>query len=199
MSSEIRFYIYEQAIGPYLYIGKGQRSRYRSISSRTRGRLYKHAVEKYGLSRCEILAEFALESEALAAEIEAIAAAVSAGKKILNLTRGGDGISGFRHTASTRKDISTKQLNRSSERKREIQEKRAATLATRTQEERNEANRKRSEKLKGRPKPPFTNEHRQRLSLAHIGNSPSNKGVPKTPEEIARRTATRRANKNGSY
>ena len=193
------FYTYRQTIGPYSYIGKGCHRRYLDTSSRTRGRRYRNAVGKYGLTSSEIIRYHTSEAEAFLDERRLIAEAWAKGERLLNQTEGGEGASGYRHDEETKRRISQVQRARNFRDKQSIRQKFLDTMNAKATEEMAEIRRKQSEANKGRPKPPFSDEHRKNLSLAHLGKPPANKGVPKPREEIARRTATRRANKAGAY
>lgn len=199
MQTDRRFYTYLQVIGPYTYIGKGCGKRYLSACPKTRGRLYRHAIEKYGLKKAEILHFYESEEEAFRDEIRIIADLRAIEVKLLNLSRGGDGASGYRQDEETRIKIRNTRASWGEEKKKQIRHKFLATMNAKSAVEKAEIRRKQSEANKGKPKPPISDEHRKNLSLSHLDKSPANKGVPKSAEEIARRTATRRENNSGNY
>lgn len=149
------FYTYRQTIGPYVYIGKGCDRRYLETSPRTRGRRYKHAIAKYGLTASVIVSYYASETEALLVERRLIAEARSRGERLLNQTDGGDGISGYRHDETTKLRISEVQKSRDPEHKELIKQRFLTAMNAKSAVERAAIRRKQSEANKGKPKPPF--------------------------------------------
>ena len=86
------------------YIGKGTQKRMRDRSNRSR--YWHNIVNKAGGYITKIVAANLFEREALSFEKLLIAKLRNAGASICNLTDGGDGISGYRHTEETRRKFS---------------------------------------------------------------------------------------------
>lgn len=96
--AEFYVYVHRRAdTGGVFYVGKGQGSRAHSHADRNRH--WRHIVEKHGRT-VHILADKLTEEEAFQQEIEVIAAHRSAGVALVNMTNGGEGVSGLRRTDS---------------------------------------------------------------------------------------------------
>ena len=98
------FYIYlhcKPDLTPF-YVGKGSGKRSHDFCGR-RNKHHKNIVAKYGAENIDVLV-FQRESEiqALADEIQWIKVLRDAGYELVNLTNGGEGTSGYRHTVETR-------------------------------------------------------------------------------------------------
>jgi hypothetical protein len=101
------FYVYvhrTQDLGGIFYVGKGKRSR--AVEIRKRSKLWDNIVAKHGGFSHEIVARFDAEEEAFAHERFLIAGLRVTGVRLANLTDGGDGPSGYRHTPETKAKIS---------------------------------------------------------------------------------------------
>lgn len=85
--------------GAVFYIGKGSASR--AHSSRGRSEYWSRIVKKAGRT-VEILAPWRTEREAFDHEVFLISCFRSMGAPIVNMTDGGDGMSGHRHTEETK-------------------------------------------------------------------------------------------------
>jgi len=91
------FYVYahlRQSDGSAFYIGKGQRSR--AWWRHSRSEWWNHIALKHGVD-VHIVAANLTEDEALNFEKVVIAGLRDSGVDIINLTDGGDGVSGYRH------------------------------------------------------------------------------------------------------
>ena len=99
------FYVYIHSradTGEPFYVGKGTGRRLRSTSGRSE--YWRRIVAKHGL-RAEIVAQFEVESDAHAHEIEAIKTLRAFGFTLCNLTDGGEGASGYKHDAESKRKI----------------------------------------------------------------------------------------------
>lgn len=88
--------------GHVFYIGKGKGRR--AWVTHNRNKHWANIANKHG-HRVHILAEFAEEAEAFKHERELIEVARLAGLPLCNLTDGGDGTSGWHHSAETKLKI----------------------------------------------------------------------------------------------
>lgn len=82
--------------GSIFYVGKG--SAKRAHSSAGRNVAWKRTVAKYGSFKTEILASWSNEKEAFDHEIFLIDTFRGMGHKLVNISSGGEGSRGFRHT-----------------------------------------------------------------------------------------------------
>jgi len=89
--------------GNLFYIGKGQRNRAYKLNRRNSK--WKNIVAKYGTPKIEILSRWGTESEALDHEKFLIACFKDLGFNLCNLTDGGEGISGYKHTEKTKEKV----------------------------------------------------------------------------------------------
>lgn len=87
------------------YVGKGQGCRRNKTHGRSK--FWKNIVKKSGGFYSEIIAQNLTEEEAFSFEKLLILKLKEEGAKLCNLTDGGDGVSGHRHTKETREKIST--------------------------------------------------------------------------------------------
>jgi hypothetical protein len=100
--AEARFYVYvhrQADTGEVFYVGKGQGKRAHSHADRNRH--WHHVVEKHGRT-VHMVAEGLTEEQAIQQEIALIAERRSAGTRLVNLTSGGQGLSGHIDTEETR-------------------------------------------------------------------------------------------------
>jgi group I intron endonuclease len=129
---------------------------------RTATPLYR-AMRKYGLENFTFSIIDEHEDERYALDIlepKWITYYKDLGKRLYNLTDGGDGLSGYNHTNETKEKISRANSGRapSPEVRKRISEKLKGNVLS------EDARRKISEKNKGRPKPPRSDEHCKKLS-----------------------------------
>lgn len=96
--------------GAVFYIGKG--SRRRAHEARGRSSYWTRVATKHGYS-VEIVASWHTEQEAFDHEVFLIACFRDMGAPLVNLTDGGDGMSGHRHSPETKARMRAKALGRS--------------------------------------------------------------------------------------
>ena len=111
------FYVYEHwrpDVNSCFYVGKGQRKRaYRMDRRNQRHMNIQSALAVAGLSvEVRIIAEDLTEDEAFCMERERIVMWRTLRTALCNATDGGDGVSGFSHSAETRKKISDAHVGR---------------------------------------------------------------------------------------
>lgn len=93
---EFYTYAHSKPDGTIFYIGKGRKKRAYDLIKRNV--YWKRVVEKYGIPTVEILANWKTEKEALDHEVLLISCFKDMGYKLTNLTDGGEGSSGFKHS-----------------------------------------------------------------------------------------------------
>ncbi len=111
-SGEPRFYTYihrREDNGEVFYIGKGIGDRCKS--HKNRNKYWERIVNKYGII-IEIAAKFETEEEAFSHEKYLISQYRGTGARLCNLTDGGDGPCGYRHTEETRQKLSSMQIGK---------------------------------------------------------------------------------------
>lgn len=89
-------YAHYKPEGGLFYIGKGAKNR--AYDMKMRNVYWKNVVAKYGQPIVEILANWKTEQEALDHEKLLISSFKDMGFKLANLTNGGEGVSGYKHT-----------------------------------------------------------------------------------------------------
>lgn len=99
------FYVYKHTWENtnYIYIGKGKKDRYKTTSKRNV--FWKNITAKYGTPLMEIITDSLAENEAFDIEIKTIKSLENTDFILVNLTNGGEGISGYSHTEETKKKI----------------------------------------------------------------------------------------------
>lgn len=97
-------YTHSKPTGEVFYVGKGTVKRSKAVDNRNRH--WRNIVNKYGFE-VKIIAEYAQEAEALRHEIELIAKYRTGGIKLVNVTAGGEGVSGYVHSEDSRKKMSS--------------------------------------------------------------------------------------------
>lgn len=197
-----RYYVYQHRkadTGDIFYVGKGKERRL--VCKHNRNPHWLRTVNKHGFI-CEVIGEFDDESEALSVERKVIAEYRAAGTQLVNLTDGGEGVSGLKHTEATKQTIS------------EIKKKQTVTPEARAKI--SEANKKRyldpheryrcTAHLKGKPShrrgKTLSQETRQKMSASRTGKqcsaearkkiSEANQGKIRTQEQRSRLAALRR-------
>lgn len=87
--------------GEVFYVGKGCAGR--ASRSDSRNNYWNNIVEKHGGFDVEVIAENLTEAEALKFEVALIKGLRKTGANLCNLTDGGEGISGFKHSEETKR------------------------------------------------------------------------------------------------
>ena len=106
------FYIYEHIrpdTNAIFYVGKGNGSRHKS--TKDRNSQWKSIVEKVGGFKARIIVKDIDEELSLLAERERIDQLKRLGVKLCNLTSGGQGVSGLKHTDNSKKKMSESRKN----------------------------------------------------------------------------------------
>jgi len=98
--------------GRLFYIGKGSSER-RAHYMQGRNNYWKKIVAKYGTPEVQILANWNTEEEAFSHEALLISCFRDMGFELANLTDGGDGTSGYKHTEEHRKKNSLARIGKS--------------------------------------------------------------------------------------
>jgi len=155
------------------YVGKGKKHRLNESSNRNR--YWHNIVNKVGY-KAEIVCDNLSEEQALQLEKDLISKYKLLNYNLCNMTDGGDGISGYKHTNQTKKILVELNKNRQPD-----------TAETRI---------KKGLAWKGKKRKPFTEEHKEKLRQARkkqIMNkvteetkrkiSLSNKGKKRTEEQ----------------
>jgi hypothetical protein len=166
--------------GGVFYIGKGKAWR---ANMTNRNKMWKAIAEKHGFS-VHIASNWKTEKEAFDHEIFLIDCFRSMGCKLANMTDGGDGWSGGRHTEEHKQRIREKMMGRVIS--EETKQRMSAAAKARKKREDNvfyapsatldqlaEWHKKSSEAQVGRK---FSEEHRAKISAAGIGRVSANKG-----------------------
>lgn len=97
-------YAHTKPDGTIFYIGKGKGRRAWDVSHRNQ--FWKNTVTKYGGFNHEILANWDTEEEAFSHEVLLISCFKDMGYKLVNLSDGGEGSSGYKYTEDQRKNRS---------------------------------------------------------------------------------------------
>lgn len=154
MSDNIKFYyVYLHKkfdTDEVFYVGKGKGARYKS--NRNRNKHWHNVVNKHGL-KYEILVSSIDEELAMLCEIELIDKYKKLNICLCNYTNGGDGVSGYKHTAETIEKM--KQIQR----QRVINSLHVGTRGMK-----------------------FSEESKLKMSIAKRGKLPPNAGIPHTEE-----------------
>lgn len=110
------FYTYIHArpdadVGGVFYVGKGTRSR--AFDFTRRNMYHQHLIDKHGSDSIGVgLLECSGEDIALSLEKGLIKCLKRMGVNLANMTEGGEGVSGYRHTEAARKAMSEKRSGR---------------------------------------------------------------------------------------
>ncbi|HEX3747589.1 MAG TPA: NUMOD3 domain-containing DNA-binding protein [Bryobacteraceae bacterium] len=106
-------YTHARPDGRVFYVGKGTERRANHLGPSQRTIWHARAVKKYGRANIKIrFMPCASEAEALMEEIRLIAEYRAKGTKLINITDGGDGVSGLKHTDSAREKVRQANLGR---------------------------------------------------------------------------------------
>jgi len=106
------FYVYEHTrndTGLVFYVGKGCGQRLNSLNNRNRH--WNYIVNKSGGFKAKIISKNIDEELILLAEQERIDQLKKLGYKLCNITNGGEGISGLKHTEESKKKMSDSRKN----------------------------------------------------------------------------------------
>ena len=114
-----KYYVYKHTFeNNSIYIGKGTNNRaYRFDKSRSGSRRWMNAYNKYGKPSVDILCYGLSETDSLEFEEFVISEYRDSGYDLCNLTDGGEGVSGYRHTDNTKKLLRNIALSLSDEQK----------------------------------------------------------------------------------
>ena len=175
------FYVYEHIrldTNAIFYVGKGSKSRINS--KRNRNFYWNNIVSKAGGFEIKILLETEDEEFALFAEKEAIDVYKRRGIKLANLTDGGEGITGLKHSEASKEKMRQHALLRkpykhTEESKEKIRKANTGVIFT------EERKRKIAEKAKGRKMPEHVKEILKKRKFKH------------NPETIAKMREIQRA------
>lgn len=171
------FYVYihrRLTDGLVMHVGKGKRRRAWATSGRNKRWTY--TARKHGIS-VEIYKSCMSENCALTLERIAIHHYKSLGHPLTNLTDGGGGTSGWKHSDETRKTISDKGKGRKPTEKQ--------LLALRINDGKpfsDETRRKMSDAKLGKPRGPMAQEVKDKISASHMGIRPSEETLVKLRE-----------------
>lgn len=95
------YYVYRHTFNnSYQYIGKGKNERAYKTSGRSK--LYSNILNKYGTPNIEIIHNDLSEKQSFILEIEEINNCKQNNIKLINLTNGGEGVSGFKHSEESK-------------------------------------------------------------------------------------------------
>lgn len=181
-------YVIQNILTGASYVGKANNverrwMRHKGDYKKCEGYLYR-AMRHYGIENFEIRIVDSHEDEEYVLNVLEsawICKLRNEGIVLYNLTNGGDGLSGHKHSAETIKKMSDSQRGRPVS--NEVRQKIAASLLGRQPSE--EARRKISEAHRGKSKPPRSSEHCQRLSDVAKARGPmSNEQKTKISESM---------------
>lgn len=117
------FYVYRHTFANgYIYIGKGKNER--AYKTSERNKFYNNILKKYGKPLIEILFNNLAEKESFKVEIEQISIHKTNGFKLLNMTNGGEGVSGFKHSELSKAKMKINTSFRNPEVRKKISESR---------------------------------------------------------------------------
>lgn len=159
------FYVYEHLrkdSGECFYIGKGKQGRYTSIKGRNE--YWNRVVKKAGGFTAKIIASNLTEQEAFNFEILMIDGAKKAGAILSNISSGGKGSTGFRHTEKHKAAIRARMQVENPMSNPDIKKKHRDAVKIAMQ--RPEVRKKQKESRLGKK---LSEAHRANLSKAHIG------------------------------
>ena len=188
------FLVYEHwrpDTGKCFYVGKGKKRRSHSFEPRNSryGRIIKKLRQNGFSPEIRIVRQHLTETEAFELEIATISLWRARGIEIANYTNGGDGASGYTHTAATKKVLRQKAIGRKrSPEMRELRSKPRAPHSSKTRAKMSAsakvAQKKRFDKVKGTKKG-RAELRRRMLALSRKAAS--------DPELRARRSANAKA------
>lgn len=153
-------YAHTKPDGTIFYIGKGSHSR--AHSAKGRNFHWNNIVKKYGDFGVDILANWKTEEEAFSHEILLISCFRDMGYVLANISEGGLGSKGFRHTEKFKISAKKRALKNNPMSNPKIKEKQLANLKVAMQ--RPEVKKKQSEARLGKPLP---KAHIEKLKLCH--------------------------------
>lgn len=173
-------YVIENKVNGHAYVGKSKVpnrrwKRHKEEAAKCNENsswLYK-AMSKHGIENFEFRIVDVHEDEEYALRVLEpiwIARMKGEGIHLYNMTLGGDGMPGYAHSKESRAKISKSNKGR----KLTDEHKRRLSEVNKGREPSDEARRKMSEANKGKPKPPFTEAHRQKLSAVAKLRGPMN-------------------------
>jgi hypothetical protein len=190
------FYVYEHIrpdTNAVFYVGKGQKDRHKS--KRDRNQYWHNIVKKANGFLSKVIVKEVDEELIFLVEQERIDQLKRLGINLCNLTKGGEGQTGFRHTEESKKKMREAVVSRPP-RKMSIEQKEILRKANTGVVFTEERKRKISEKAKGRK---LSEERKEKLRLSLIGFKHTeetkqrlrqiNIGRKHTPETIAKMSA----------
>lgn len=161
-----KFYVYEHWRPDRdicFYVGKGHGDRAWRTTTGKRNRYYRNITAKLArLGMCvevRLVASMLTENDALRIEIERIAFWNCAGIKLANLTAGGEGTVGLKHSEETRRKIKEKRARQKIKHSDETKAK--ISVANRISHPKGRKNPEHSARLKGRK---LSAQHREKIS-----------------------------------
>jgi predicted GIY-YIG superfamily endonuclease len=99
-----KYYVYLHTFeNGSVYIGKGKNNR--AYKTSNRNKFYNNTLKKYGKPIIEILFDNITEEESLRLEIEQIKKYKENNYKLLNITDGGEGVSGLKHSEDSKQKM----------------------------------------------------------------------------------------------
>ena len=188
-----KFYIYEHwrpDRNECFYVGKGHGRRAHQMNPRNRMHtaIQKILAAKGTAVEVRIVFSGVSEEEALSLEIERIAFWRADGADLVNLTEGGDGMSGYRHTEDAKQRIRASRMGNK------------AFLGKRHTPEAIEKTRQKqlgipkSEETKARMRKPKSEAHKKKISEIRLGKKHTDETIAKMPEAAKAGWETRRRN-----
>ena len=160
------FYVYlhhKKDTNEVFYIGKGKEKR--AYVKNRRNPYWKNIVNKHGYY-VTFLKQNITEKEAFDLEMLTIKQYKEQGIPLTNMTDGGEGLSGIVVSEETRKKLSLIRSNISEETREKLRIARKGKKPGLGKKQTPESNLKRSLSLKGRKKPPRTEEHKRKIGEA---------------------------------
>lgn len=188
MNNNKKFYVYihfkKDTLEPF-YIGKGSGTRYKSTKGRSN--YWNRVYSKYGFVP-DILQYFDNEQLSFEYEKEMIQFFRDQGFVLVNLSNGGEGVSGYKHTEEAKDKIRASHVGM----KPSDETRMKLSALAKNRKHSNESKAKMSESRKGRKSKPFSDEHKAKIGAA-------GKGRIASPETRAKLSASRLGDKHPRF